>query len=123
MFDKWHLGPLRLINLLALLVLVMHYSDWLKQHAPRWRPLETLGKAALPVFCAHLVVALLALAMFGASRPGRPGSVDALILFVGFYALWVVARLSLARDRRAARRRDLGAQTPRRALSPSGAGQ
>jgi hypothetical protein len=123
MFDKWHLGPLRLINLLALLVLVMHYGDWLKQHAPRWRPLETLGKAALPVFCAHLVVALLALAMFGASRSGRPGSVDALILFVGFYALWVVARLSLARDRRAARRRDLGAQTPRRALSPSGAGQ
>ncbi len=94
MFDKWHLGPLRLINLLALLVLVMHFGPWLERHLPRWRPLETLGQAALPVFCAHLVMALLALAMFGAANAARPGSVDLLILFVGFYTLWVVARLS-----------------------------
>ena len=115
MFDKWHLGPLRLINLLALLVLVMHFGPWLQRHLPRWRPLETLGKAALPVFCAHLVVALLALATFGAANPARPWSVDLLILFVGFYALWVVARVSLARDRRTAKK------TAR--LSPSGAGR
>ncbi len=99
MFDKWQLGPLRLINLLALLLLVMHFSPWLKRHVPRVRVLETLGKAALPVFCAHLVIALLALAFFGAVRPGRPWSVDLLILVCAFYALWVVARLTLARDR------------------------
>lgn len=116
MFDKWHLGPLRLINLLALLVLVMHFGPWLKRHLPLWRPLETLGKAALPVFCAHLVVALLALAVFGATNPARPWSVDLLILFVGFYALWVVARVSLGRDRRAAKR-------AARLVSPSGAGR
>jgi hypothetical protein len=116
MFDKWHLGPLRLINLLALLVLVMHFGPWLKRHLPRWRPLETLGKAALPVFCAHLVVALLALAVFGATNPARPWSVDLLILFVGFYALWVVARVSLGRDRRAAK-------NAARLVSPSGAGR
>lgn len=116
MFDKWHLGPLRLINLLALLVLVMHFGPWLKRHLPRWRPLETLGKAALPVFCAHLVVALLALAVFGATNPARPWSVDLLILFVGFYALWVVARVSLGRDRRAAKK-------AARLVSPSGAGR
>lgn len=116
MFDKWHLGPLRLINLLALLVLVMHFGPWLKRHLPRWRPLETLGKAALPVFCAHLVVALLALATFGATNPARPRSVDLLILFVGFYALWVVARVSLGRDRRAAKH-------AARVVSPSGAGR
>lgn len=115
MFDKWHLGPLRLINLLALLVLVMHFGPWLKRHLPRWRPLETLGKAALPVFCAHLVVALLALAVFGATNPARPWSVDLLILFVGFYALWVVARVSLGQDRRAAKK------AARRLVSPSGA--
>ncbi len=102
MFDKWHLGPLRLLNVMALLVLAMHFAPWLKRHMPRWRPLETLGQASLPVFCAHLVVALLALAMFGAARPGRPWSVDLLILFVGFYTLWVVARVSQALDRRQA---------------------
>ncbi|WP_332739141.1 OpgC domain-containing protein [Hydrogenophaga sp.] len=122
MFDKWRLGPLRLINLLALLVLAMHFSPWLKQHLPRWRPVETLGQAALPVFCAHLVVALLALALFGASNAARPWSVDLLILFVGFYALWAVARISLAHDRRTARRRARKAGAARD-LSPSGAGR
>lgn len=120
MFDKWHLGPLRLINLLALMVLVMHFAPWLQQHLPRWRVLETLGRAALPVFCAHLVVALLALAVFGPVKPGRPWSVDGLVLFVGFYTLWVTARASLARDHRLAKRR---ARRRQRALSSSGAGQ
>jgi hypothetical protein len=120
MFDKWHLGPLRLINLLALLVLVMHFGPWLKQHLPRWRPLETLGQAALPVFCAHLVVALLALAIFGATNPARPWSVDLLILFVGFYTLWVVARATRVRNQRAAQRR---AREDLARLSPSGAGR
>lgn len=120
MFDKWHLGPLRLINLLALLVLAMHFGPWLKRRLPRWRPLETLGQAALPVFCAHLVVALLALATFGATHPARPWSVDLLILFVAFYTLWAVARLSRAGNRRSARRR-AGKDLAR--LNPSGAAQ
>ncbi|QHE86171.1 OpgC domain-containing protein [Hydrogenophaga sp. BPS33] len=119
MFDKWHLGPLRLINLLALLVLVMHFAPWLQRHLPRWRVLETLGKAALPVFCAHLVAALLALAVFGPARPERPWSVDLLVLFVAFYALWITARLSLAADRRADRQR--ASKVPAADLSSSGA--
>lgn len=105
MFDKWHLGPMRLINVLALVVLLMHFAPWLKRTLPRVRVLETLGKAALPVFCAHLVVALLALALFGSLRPDRPISVDLLILFAGFYCLYAVARLSLERDRRQAARK------------------
>jgi hypothetical protein len=120
LFDKWHLAPLRLLNLMALVVLAMYYAPWLKQHLPRWRPLEVLGKAALPVFCAHLAVALLALAAFGATKPDRPVSVDLLILFVGFYTLWIVARVSRARDRLAARRK---ARKGPMQLSPSGAGQ
>ena len=110
LFDKWQLAPLRIINVLALLLLAMHFAPWLKRHMPRWRPLETLGKAALPVFCAHLVLALLALALFGAANPERPWSVDLLILSVSFYALWVVARLTLARYRRLAARRARKAQ-------------
>jgi len=104
MFDKWHLGPMRLINVLALMLLLMHFAPWLKRNLPRVKVLETLGKAALPVFCAHLVVALLALALFGSARADRPLSVDLLILFAGFYALYAVARLTLERDRRKAAR-------------------
>lgn len=104
MFDKWHLGPMRLINVLALMLLLMHFAPWLKRVLPRVPVLETLGRAALPVFCAHLVAALLALALFGSARPDRPLSVDLLILFAGFYALYAVARFTLARDARKAAR-------------------
>lgn len=108
-FDKWNLGPLRLINVMALMLLLMHFAPWLKRRLPRVPMLETLGLAALPVFCAHLVVALLALGLFGSVRPDRPLSVDLLILVTGFYALYAVARFSVARDRRKAARK---ARTP-----------
>jgi hypothetical protein len=84
----------------------MHFAPWLKRYLPRVQILETLGRAALPVFCTHLVVALLALALFGSVRPDRPIAVDLLILFVGFYALYAVARLSIERDRLNAARKE-----------------
>lgn len=120
LFSKWYLGPLRLINLLALVVLVVHFGPWLKQRLPRVRALEGMGRAALPVFCAHLVVALLALALFGASRPDRPLAVDLLILFAGFYTLHAVARVSLLLDRRRADSKH--ASRPRIHRKPSGEG-
>jgi len=102
MFDKWHLGPLRLIDFMALMLLLMHYGPWLKRHLPRVAVLETLGRASLPVFCAHLVVALTALALFGAANPSRPWTLDVLILTVGFAVLYGVALVSQAVDDRAA---------------------
>ena len=65
-FDKWQLAPLRLLNLLALLVLLVRFGPWLTAHLPRVRMLETLGAASLAVFCVHLVVVLLTLSLFGA---------------------------------------------------------
>jgi len=102
MFDKWHLGPLRLIDFMALLLLVMHYGPWLKRHLPRVAVLETLGRASLPVFCAHLVVALTALALFGAADPSRPWTLDVLILTAGFAVLYGVALVNQVIDDRAA---------------------
>lgn len=79
----------------------------------------------LPIYIVFMLVSplvLLALAFFGASNAGRPWSVDLLILFVGFYTLWAVARIVLAHDRLLARRRARKAGAPRE-LSPSGAGR
>ena len=103
LFDKWRLGPLRVINLLALLVLAVHFAPWLRTHLPRVRVLETLGAASLPVFCAHLVIALLALTAFGEPKPTRPWSLDVAILAVSFALLYVVAWISERVDRHAAR--------------------
>jgi hypothetical protein len=105
LFDKWHLGPLRIINFFALLVLAMHFAPWLRTHLPRLKALEMLGRASLPVFCAHLVFALLALALAGEVRPDRRWWVDALILGVTFPALYAVAWVSNELDRQVAERR------------------
>ena len=102
LFDKWQLGPLRVINLLALVVLAVHFAPWLKTHLPRLRVLETLGAASLPVFCAHLVIALLTLTAFGEPRPTRPWSLDVAILATSFALLYVVAWISERIDRHAA---------------------
>lgn len=102
LFDKWRLAPLRLLDFFALLVLTMHHGAWLKAHLPRLAVLETLGRAALPVFCAHLVAVLTALAFAGAATPERPGWIDAAVLGAGFAAMWLVAELVALIDRRTA---------------------
>lgn len=115
LFDKWHLGPLRLLNLFALLVLAMHFAPWIERRLPRPAALELLGRASLPVFCAHLVVALLALALAGEALPERPWSIDALILVGGFALLFAVALASDTIDRRVAARRQRRRAAPLRA--------
>jgi hypothetical protein len=99
-FDKWHLGPLRLLNLFVLGVLVLHHGPALAARMRRPRTLELLGRASLPVFCAHLLLVLLALAFFGPARSGRPWGVDVAILTAAFALLYLVAQMSAASDRR-----------------------
>ncbi|WP_119153677.1 OpgC domain-containing protein [Caldimonas tepidiphila] len=97
LFSKWTLGPLRLLNLAALLVLALHYGPRVSAAAPwlRLPVLETLGRAALPVFCAHVVLVVAALATVG--KVWHHGwMADALLLALGFPLLWAVARASEA---------------------------
>lgn len=59
LIDKWQLGPLRLVNFIALLGL----SLWLRAHITRmllWlKPLAVLGRHILPLFCLHICLGLL----------------------------------------------------------------
>ena len=64
-----------------------------------------LGASSLSIFCAHLVLVLLALALFGASDPARPVWLDVALLAGSFALLWALAWLLLALDRWRARRR------------------
>lgn len=107
MFDKWHLGPLRLIDFFALVVLTMHFAPQLRR-LPRIAALETMGAQALPVFCAHLVLALGLLAWSGDARDSRPWATDTAILVASFAILYAVAWGSDWLDRRTAalRRRE-----------------
>lgn len=105
MFDKWQLGPLRLLNFLALLLLTIAFGPHLKRRLPRPRALELLGRASLPVFCAHLVMALLALALLGAPSEQRSWWVDTAVLAAGLAGLWLTAWASRALDRQRQQRR------------------
>jgi hypothetical protein len=108
-FDKWHLGPLRVLNLFALTVLVLHHGPSLAARMRRPRTLDLLGQASLPVFCAHLLLVLLALTFFGAAHADRSWVVDAAILGASFAVLYTVAQVSAAIDRRAAVQKAAGA--------------
>ncbi|WP_043459938.1 OpgC domain-containing protein [Azohydromonas australica] len=101
-FDKWHLGPLRLLNLVALVLLLLRYGPALAARMPRPHVLELLGRASLPVFVAHLLLVLLALAFFGTAHDGRSWWVDSGLLAGAFAVLYAVAQASAAIDRHGA---------------------
>ena len=103
LFDKWQLGPLRLLDLLSLVVLAVHFEPWLTRRLPRVRALEIMGAASLPVFCAHLVIALLVLAWLGEPTSARSWATDIAILVACFASLYAIALVSRKIDRHAAR--------------------
>jgi hypothetical protein len=111
-YDKWSLGPMRVVNFLALVLLAIHYAPALASRLPRWPALERLGRQSLPVFCAHLVLAMAVLTGFGGIEPKRPWLLDVLILGSCCAALYAVAFISEAIDRQA--QRQLTAQRERR---------
>jgi hypothetical protein len=102
LFDKWQLGPLRIVNLVALGVLAIGFGPALARRLPRLHWLEAMGSASLPVFCAHLVAVLLVLAFYGSDQMVRPWWGDALLLGGVFSALYAVARATLWVDARKA---------------------
>jgi peptidoglycan/LPS O-acetylase OafA/YrhL len=68
--------------------------------------LETLGRASLPVFCAHVLIVLLVLAMIG-DRIGRtPLWAETLLLISTLIGLYAVALLSNRLDREQRAERD-----------------
>ena len=96
LFDKWQLGPLRLLNLVVLSVVLTRYGPSLMAALPLTRHISTLGSASLPVFCAHLVIALCALALLGGERQ-HPLWLELSVLAGSFWLLHRIALASIAR--------------------------
>src|ERR1700730_3211243 len=59
LFDKWHLGPLRLINF----ALAASVTATLRKYLNRWeaplRPFLLIGRHMLPVFCSQICLSVL----------------------------------------------------------------
>lgn len=60
LLDKWRLGPLRLLNFLALLSLAFWLAPALTAFLNRLKLLAPLGRNLLPLFCLHIGCSLLA---------------------------------------------------------------
>lgn len=60
--DKWQIGPLRMLNLIALSCL-LYWSRHLVSRVVLIEPSLTLGKASLEVFCAHVFFVFAGLAL------------------------------------------------------------
>ena len=61
LLDKWQIGSLRMLNLVAFSIA----AYWLREHLLRFvaiGPFLTLGKASLQVFCTHIVFVFVGLA-------------------------------------------------------------
>lgn len=112
LFDKWRLGPLRLLDFLALLVVVLRFGPWLAARV-RFTWLETLGRASLPVFCAQIVVVLLVISAIGDKQGQAPLWADTLLLGATLAGLYAVALISNKLDRE--EQADAGRQVSARA--------
>ena len=63
LFDKWHLGPLRLVNFAAGATVLIFLQSILKPLAIR--PLVMMGQSSLQVFCMHLLCCFAGLTLLG----------------------------------------------------------
>jgi hypothetical protein len=100
--DKWQIGPVRLINLTAFVIVCY----WMRRYLVRLvsvEPFLTLGKASLQVFCAHVFFVFAGLALLYGNIPQLHGFRAYGMLLLTFTGLmWVAVRE--VRQRRTGRR-------------------
>ncbi len=98
LLDKWQIGALRVVNLLAFTVVFY----WLRKYVLRVvsiEPFLTLGKASLHVYCAHLFFVFVGLALLYGEVEQLQGATAIALVVVTFGVLMLVA-LNEARKRR-----------------------
>lgn len=59
LLDKWQLGPLRLLNFFVLLYLALWLGPHLASVFGKLKPLMSIGRNTLPLFCLHVCFSLL----------------------------------------------------------------
>ena len=89
LLDKWHLGPLRLLNFAALTLAVLRYGQPLRKLPSG--ALQRLGRASLPVFTAHVLLCLLVFAVIPEDGANLSPLAQALLAILTFAALLAVA--------------------------------
>jgi hypothetical protein len=90
LFDKWHLGPLRLMNFAAVAAVLIVAQSALKPLAIR--PLVLLGQSSLQVFCVHLLFCFAGLTLMG-NASTLNGWKQSALLITTFSAMLLTAKV------------------------------
>ncbi|MDP9340239.1 MAG: OpgC domain-containing protein [Acidobacteriota bacterium] len=90
LFDKWHLGPLRLLNFAAGATLLIFAQSILKPLAIR--PLVMMGQCSLQVFCVHLLFCFAGITLMG-NASMLSGWRQVALLTATFAAMLLTAKL------------------------------
>ena len=94
-FDKWHLGIIRLIDFVALSVLIIRARDYLKPLSIR--PLVLMGQSSLQVFCTHLFFCFAGLTLLG-NASMLSGSKQFALMATTLCAMWLTGQLLAKRE-------------------------
>ena len=90
LFDKWHLGPVRMLDFAAVAALLIISQRLTKRAAIR--PLVLLGQSSLQVFCVHLLFCFAGLTLMG-NASMLNGWRQTALLTVTFTAMLITAKL------------------------------
>jgi hypothetical protein len=94
--DKWRIGPLRMVNLVACAGVIYWLRKYVKQIVSR-EPFLTLGAASMEVFCTHLLFVFVGLALLYNEVPQLHGIYALLLLTATFAGLIFVASRQVQR--------------------------
>jgi hypothetical protein len=67
LLDKWHLGPLRLINFFVAATVISGFLKYLNGLESSLKPFSLIGRHMLPVFCSQICFSVL---LIGRTEPG-----------------------------------------------------
>jgi hypothetical protein len=88
--DKWHLGPLRLLNFAVLAWLAVQARPVIVSWAAN-SPIATMGRSSLTVFSTHLVIVLALLATLGDAPKPHLSMLEITLVACVFFALYASA--------------------------------
>ncbi len=92
LIDKWHLGPVRVINFAALTILLVRFGGRIA-NLPVIKPLASLGQASLEVFCVHVLCCLAGDGLSYDADPHLPAWQQVILLIGTVSVLFTTAHL------------------------------
>jgi hypothetical protein len=90
LFDKWHLGVVRIVDFAAVAAVLVRFNSRLKWVAIR--PLVMLGQASLQVFCVHLLFCFAGLTLMGTAEVVR-GWTEGVLMAVTLAGMLATAKI------------------------------